>query len=381
MAVYLPNRRGATSKFYVCEFVYQGKRFQESTGATSKTVAKEYEKNRKKELERAAAGMPTEQKANRIRTAADVVKPYLQGYKLSHRPQSVLFATGRLAQVEKALGNVVLSDLTDERIRAYMRERQSIGVSGRTINMEIGELSRAIGQPWSLLWPKVRKLEERKDVGRALSMPEQEALLDGLQNRRTPHIGTLIPLLLLTGMRAGEAMSLTWGRVDLVGRTVTVGRAKTANGTGRVIPINDDLASILAAHLSWFEEKFGDPRPELYLFPWGKPLPSDPTRHITDITWAWDQLRADTGVVCRLHDLRHTFATRLAENGVPESTMLALMGHMSRAMLERYSHIRIAAKRDAVAGIRLREKVEAAAESLEEVPAKVPVAEGPITIQ
>ncbi len=34
--------------------------------------------------------------------------------------------------------------------------------------------------------------------------------------------------------------------------------------------------------------------------------------------------------------------------GVPESTMLALMGHMSRAMLERYSHVRMAAKREAV---------------------------------
>ncbi|MBV9504797.1 MAG: hypothetical protein JO323_07305 [Acidobacteriia bacterium] len=45
-------------------------------------------------------------------------------------------------------------------------------------------------------------------------------------------------------------------------------------------------------------------------------------------------------------------ATRLAENDVPESTMLALMGHMSRAMLERYS---IAVKREAVAGIRLHE--------------------------
>ena len=36
------------------------------------------------------------------------------------------------------------------------------------------------------------------------------------------------------------------------------------------------------------------------------------------------------GVAGRLHDLRHTFATRLAEYGVPESTMLATMGHMSR---------------------------------------------------
>jgi hypothetical protein len=98
-------------------------------------------------VERAAAGLPTEQKATRIRTATDVIEPYLQRYKLNHRIQSVLFATGRLARVKKALGNVVLSDLTDERLRGYIRQRQCEGVSGRTINMEIGELSRAIGQP------------------------------------------------------------------------------------------------------------------------------------------------------------------------------------------------------------------------------------------
>jgi integrase len=381
MAVYKPKRGRQSSKYYVCEFVYQGKRFQESTGATSKTVAKEYEKGRKKELERAAAGLPTEQKAKRIRTVTDVVGPYLQGYKLSHRPQSVQFATGRLAQVKKSLGNVILSDLTDERIRAYIRQRQGDGVSGRTINMEVGELSRAIGQPWSLLWPKVRKLEERKDVGRALSLAEQGALLDGLEDRRTPHIGTLVPLLLLTGMRAGEALPLAWGRVDLMGKSLTVGRAKTANGTGRVIPFEDELGSILASHRAWFVEKFGEPKPEHYLFPWGKPVPSDPTRHATDITWGWDQLRADTGVSCRLHDLRHTFATRLAENGVPESTMLALMGHMSRAMLERYSHIRIAAKRDAVAGIRLREQAATTPQNPEALPVKVPVGATSTTIQ
>ena len=38
----------------------------------------------------------------------------------------------------------------------------------------------------------------------------------------------------------------------------------------------------------------------------------------------------------------------MAEAGVPETTMLALMGHTSRAMLERYSHVRMAAKRQAV---------------------------------
>jgi integrase len=176
-------------------------------------------------------------------------------------------------------------------------------------------------------------------------------------------------MLLLTGMRAGEALSLTWRQMDLMGKTLTVGRAKTSNGTGRIIPFDDELGSILAQHRAWFVEHFGEPKADQYVFPWGKPVPSDPTRHATDITWGWDQLRKDTGVSCRLHDLRHTFATRLAENGVAESTMLALMGHMSRSMLERYSHIRMTAKRDAVAGVTLRQKEE----NSEVVPVKVPV--------
>ena len=125
MAVYKPTRKGDSSKFYVCEFVYQGKRFQESTGATSKTVAKEYEKGRKAELQRAAAGLPTVQKAARIRTVKDVVTPYLAGYRIAHRHKSVLFAKGRLAHVTKALGNVVLSDLIDKRIREYYSEPAS----------------------------------------------------------------------------------------------------------------------------------------------------------------------------------------------------------------------------------------------------------------
>ena len=57
--------------------------------------------------------------------------------------------------------------------------------------------------------------------------------------------------------------------------------------------------------------------------------------------------------------------------------MLALMGHMSRAMLERYSHIRMAAKRDAVAGITLRQK----GENSDPLPVKVPVVEQPVLIQ
>jgi hypothetical protein len=114
-----------------------------------------------------------------------------------------------------------------------------------------------------------------------------------------------------------------------------------------------------------------------FVFSYGSPLPADPTRHVIDIKHGWETLRKRAKVSCRLHDLRHTFATRLAENGVSESTMLSLMGHMSRSMLERYSHIRMAAKRDAVAGVTLRSKLEIS----EAVPVKVPVSSRAETIQ
>jgi len=74
---------------------------------------------------------------------------------------------------------------------------------------------------------------------------------------------------------------------------------------------------------------------------------------VGDITTAWDNLRERCDVHCRLHDLRHTAATKMAEAGVPESTMLAILEHMSRAMLERYSRIGMAAKREVVKSLEM----------------------------
>ena len=108
-------------------------------------------------------------------------------------------------------------------------------------------MSRAIGRTWRELWPRVKKLEERKDVGRAISPEEQGRLLDVAATLRSPVVRTAIPLLMLTGLRSGEALSLRWKQVDLFDRTIRVGRAKTSSGTGRVIPMNEELASLLAA--------------------------------------------------------------------------------------------------------------------------------------
>ena len=256
-------------------------------------MAKEYEKRRKAEMERAAAGLPTEQKAARIRTVNDVVDPYLAGYKLSHRPKSILFAEGRLAHVKKALG---MSCCLISPMSAYGVHSPAAGREGLGPHDQHGSGRTEPGHRAAVVSSVAEGAEAGRTQGRGpgASPKEQKALLDGLKDRRTPHLPTYIPLLLLTGMRAGEALSLTWAQVDLMGKTLTVGRAKTANGTGRIIPINDDLASILAAHRAWFLKEFGEPAPDHHLFPWGKPVPSDPTRHATDITWGWDELRKDT---------------------------------------------------------------------------------------
>ena len=74
---------------------------------------------------------------------------------------------------------------------------------------------------------------------------------------------------------------------------------------------------------------------------------------------------------CRFHDLRHTALTRMSELDVPEGTMLALAGHMSRAMLERYNHTRMAAKRKAVEALALP-KVSPKPEGVPRVPKVFP---------
>jgi integrase len=356
------------------EFIFAGRRVRESAKTSRKTIAIESERNRRLELEKTLSGMPVEKRESRINSVSDVVKQYQKHYDQGDRPQSVLFSKGRLAHVLRLLGSVLLPDLVEKRVREYIRTRLDEGAGGRTINMEVGELSRAIGKPWSLLWPKVRKLEERKDVGRAISPEEEQKLLEAVPLVRSPFIGTFVRVALLTGMRSGEITDLTWGQVDFSKRIVTVGRAKTSSGTGRQIPMNQDLFEAFTTHAAWFTKRFGAAEPENYLFPFGKPMPSDPARPITDISSAWDSLRERAGVTCRLHDMRHTVATKMAEAGTPESTMLALLGHMSRAMLERYSHIRMAAKRAAVEALSL--KPARKAEAVSSVPTEDPNSNG-----
>lgn len=376
-----PETGKKDERIYWYSFTFAGKRIQESANTTRKTIAEEAMKNRRLGLERALAGLPVEDKGRRILSVKDVTVPYLEQYKVNHSESATAFCGPCIANVNRLLGGVLLPDLTEERIVKYMEARLGEEAAGRTINAELGELSRAIGHPWRMLWPRVKRLEERHDVGVALTPEQEHRLVEAAErlaagqtyqnvkrrngNTHRQRLGpkgvmmpTLIRLALLTGLRAEELTSLRWRQIDFRERTITVGKAKTRAGSGRIVPLGIEAWLTVEAHLSWWAHRFGEAHPDLCVFPWGSPQPSDPTRPITTLKHAWESVRVEAGIACRWHDLRHSFCTRLAEKGVPESTMLALMGHMSRAMLERYSHIRMAAKREAVQGLSVGKPVK-----------------------
>ena len=93
----------------------------------------------------------------------------------------------------------------------------------------------------------------------------------------------------------------------------------------------------------------GHTEPEHYLWPacqWGR---YDATKPMLKWDTAWRALRDAAGLHgLRFHDLRHTVITELAEMGVADHVLESISGHLSRRMLEHYSHIRIDAKRQAL---------------------------------
>ena len=75
----------------------------------------------------------------------------------------------------------------------------------------------------------------------------------------------------------------------------------------------------------------------------------DPTEPATKWDTAWRALRDAAGLPrLRFHDLRHTVVTHLLEAGKPDHVVEPITGHLSRWMLEHYSHIRLTAMKAAL---------------------------------
>jgi integrase len=367
MAVFKKGKKG----IYHYDFWYLGRRVQGSTNTTRKTLAQEVENNKRKELQQAYAGLPAEDPKDRIRTVAACIATHIANLGCSE--STVTWTKERLAHVKRLLGDLLLP-VPKDAIRGYMRKRAKEGAGPRTQNMEVDLLARAIGYSWKVLWPKVNRNKEPKDKGIALT-PEQEVLLLGEVARvRSRDFETYVRLLLLAPMRPDkEAARMKWKHINFAAGYLMVAESKTAAGEGRIITMNDELASLVKSHAERHVLQFGTLDPEHYLFPKRRPAPADPTQHVKSFRRTWERACERAGIKARRYDCRHTVITKLAEGESSDSTIMALAGHLSRKMLEHYSHIRMEAKRKAMESVRtaipIVLNVPAASQG---VPAKVP---------
>jgi hypothetical protein len=99
------------------EFWFAGQRVRESTKSPSKTVAKEAEKNRKRELEEGFNNI-TDQRRERIRTFREMAEDFFDGYKI-RLPDSATFAEYAVDHLKRLLGSKMLVDFSEAVVIKY----------------------------------------------------------------------------------------------------------------------------------------------------------------------------------------------------------------------------------------------------------------------
>jgi integrase len=347
MSVHPKGKRG----IYWWDFRFAGQRHQASTKTTSRTVALRAEEQRKRELE-AGYNNVKEIRKTRVRMLEEIINEYLEGYRVRYR--SATFAEYALGHVSRLLGKKMIVDINEAIVLRYQEDRLREKAAPKSINEEVRFLLKMLGNPSGdlirglLKEKKMLKLAVEKDVGKAFDTAESSGLELRARKSHSPHMYPAYMLARNAALRDGEIKTLQWERVDLDKRTVRVGRAKTEAGRGRIVPLNDEVYEALMAHRVWYLKKFGETRAEWYVFPWGRPRPIDPTRHITSFKTAWKTVKRKAEVKGRWHDNRHTLLTELAEAGAHPETIKGIAGHIDPKMAELYSHIRQRAKREAL---------------------------------
>jgi integrase len=334
-------------KRYWTDFTVDGLRYRKPLRTVDINVAKKRERVLIQQATRGTLGA-REQGPRRLNAAIDA---YLTAKRIRCAPRTIELEQERLSLVKKHFGDVRLSSITAARIADYQQTRHKAGISNRTINMDVGVLMRVLkscGRQHALEG-MVQGLPERPAlIGRALTREEQRRLFDAAaKNPELEHVHCAAVVAANTSLRPVEVKHLRRADVDLFAKTLTVRRSKNVT-SHRVIPLNASAVRALSRMVERADQ-LGHHAPEHYLWPASQWRVIDPTKATTKWDTAWRALRDAAGLPgLRFHDLRHTIITELAEMGVADHVLASISGHLSRRMLEHYSHIRLKAKRDAL---------------------------------
>ncbi len=150
------------------------------------------------------------------------------------------------------------------------------------------------------------------------------------------HLTPAVLLSMNTGLRRGESLKLRWSSVDFNRRLLTVEGRNAKNRQTRHVPLNEEAVNVLR---NWREQAGTGAR----------------VFDVVGFQTAWETVLKRARISkFRWHDLRHHFASRLVQQGVPLNTVRDLLGHGSVGMSLRYAHLAPDQRREAVAKLNQR---------------------------
>lgn len=330
----LYKRGRSTDCPWYMNFVMNGKRVNRSTGKSDRAEA---------ELVEAQAKLDAAQSEGRGSMASGYHSLSLEDaieYVYQNRWRYLKDGEqtkARLERVLSILGNLPLASLSSQSVTSVKISLRQNGLSSATINRYLAHLKTLLrscrdeGMLSSI--PSVKLEPEHNARTRTFTKAEEEAVVEWLQKRGSStsqpsnykHIGSLFILLIDTGMRLGEALSMTYSEnIDLDRGYVYLYPRQTKNSKPRQIPLTKRVIQML------MDRQPANP---------GRPFPFDRFYVSRVLRECRDALGYEGDTEFVAHACRHTCASRLVDAGIDLYTVKDWLGHSSIKVTERYAHL------------------------------------------
>jgi integrase len=307
------------------QYYGQGQLFRESSRSTLKSAATSLLKLREGEI---GQGRIPALRAERT-TFEELADLFLQDYQINAR-KTLQRAQELVARLRKTFGRFRACRITSKHILDYIARRQSEGLANGTINRELAALKRMFRlasqqtPPLITTMPHIPHLQEH-NVRQGFFTEEEFKVLRGVL---PDHVKVPLILAYWTGMRAGEILKLKWDQLDLERGLLRLEPGTTKNNQGRHIPLVKEVAESL---WQWKQAT-------LQRYPacvWvchfrGKRLLAVPTK-------SWRNACQRVGLEGKIfHDLRRTAVRNMVRAGISERVAMAISGHRTRSVFDRY---------------------------------------------
>lgn len=264
--------------------------------------------------------------------------PFVKSYKRSWTADESYLRNHHLP----ALGSRYLDEITHEDILAFRAGLLASGYAPGTVNRCLVLLRYAfnLAIKWKLPGLEhnptkdVKLVTDHRKLERYLSAGETHQLYQAVASSDNPVLKYIVSLLILTGARKREVLDARWEHIDRDRRQWLIPLPK--GGKPRYIPLSEQALALLDQVAAGQQDLFAtEPPTQGYIF--ANPKTGKPFVNIFN---AWDTARKRAGLPeVRIHDLRHSFASFLVNNGRSLYEVQRILGHQHIRTTQRYAHL------------------------------------------